>query len=71
MLMDRQLNEIRELSKDSISCGVERSILALIPVKVAPHVKRGGMVRMPLSTFSRQWRQKVAGKGAVAGLASN
>jgi hypothetical protein len=43
----------------------------LIPVKVAPHVKRGGMVRMPVSTFSRQWRQKVAGKGAVAGLASN
>jgi hypothetical protein len=43
----------------------------LIPVKVAPHVKRGGMVRMPMSTFSRQWRQKVAGKGAVAGLASN
>ena len=62
MLMDRQLNEIRELSKDSISCGVERSILGVIPVKVAPHAKRGGMVHMPPSTSHTSGDRKAVGR---------
>ena len=60
--MDRPPNEIREPLKNSISCGVKRSILGVIPVRVASHAKRGGM-GVAAVDFPRQWRQN-----AVASL---
>ena len=69
--MDRPLNEIRELLKYSISSGVERSILALIPVKVATPRKKRWDGAYAAVDFPHQWRQKSGGQGAVPGLVSN
>ena len=63
--MDRPLNEIRELLKYSISSGVERSILALIPVKVATPRKKRWDDAYAAVDFPHQWRQKSGGQGAV------